>query len=83
MSGRFPISPVFVRHANPNREHLISVVNSILHVPFLIVPVHRDGGSLDYRQSLRKANPNRLRAIAGPRGSCDAILGRKPQRPSE
>jgi hypothetical protein len=52
MSGQFPISPVFVRHANPNREHLISVVDSILHVPFLIVPVHRNGGSRDYRQDL-------------------------------
>ena len=62
----FPISPVFVRHASPNRDHLISVVDSMRTVPFLIIPVHRNGGSRDCRQSLRKENRTAFGPSADP-----------------
>ena len=40
----FANSPVSMRHAIPRHDSPISVVDSIRLVPFLIVPVHRNGG---------------------------------------
>jgi phosphoadenosine phosphosulfate reductase len=44
LTRAFANSPVSLRHTIPRRDDPISVVDSIRLVPFLIVPVHRNGG---------------------------------------
>src|SRR6266849_11061890 len=43
----FAPSPVSARHSTPHCDRLISLVDSIRLVLFLIVPVGRNGGSID------------------------------------
>jgi phosphoadenosine phosphosulfate reductase len=60
---RFAISPVFLRHTILRRDDPNSFVDSIRLVPFLIVPVHRNGGK---KLNTAKILQERIRSAFAP-----------------
>jgi hypothetical protein len=65
--SRFSLSPVSARYSTPHRDRLISLVDSIPIVPFLIVPVSQGGAPLFTIKFERdKPRANFASAPAGP-----------------